>query len=328
MRRREFIAVLGGVMAAWPFPARAQQRVYRIGHLAIAAPTDTPPPPPANWDAFVRGLRDAGYVEGRNIEFEHRSAHDQPELFPKLASELADLKVDVIFARGTSALAAAKNATRTIPITGIDLEIDPVEAGLAASIARPGGNITGMFLDLSELSGKHLQILKEIMPGASRVAVLGDFNINAAQFRELARVAGNFALETQAVELKNATNLDDAFEAAKKWRADSLIVLSSPVSLAHRVRIGELAAKAGLPTIYLYRPHVSAGGLISYGPDLPDMFRRCGGYVGRILGGTKPADLPIERPARFELVVNVKTAKALGITIPETILTRADEVIE
>jgi putative tryptophan/tyrosine transport system substrate-binding protein len=328
MRRREFIAVLGGVMAAWPFRAGAQQRVYRIGHLAIAAPTDTPPPPPANWDAFVRGLRDAGYVEGRNIEFEHRSAHDQPELFPKLASELADLKVDVIFARGTSALTAAKNATRTIPITGIDLEIDPVEAGLAASIARPGGNITGMFLDLSELSGKHLQILKEIMPGASRVAVLGDFSINAAQFRELARVAGNFALETQAVELKNATNLDDAFEAAKKWRADSLIVLSSPVSLAHRVRIGELAAKAGLPTIYLYRPHVSAGGLISYGPDLPDMFRRCGGYVGRILGGTKPADLPIERPARFELVVNLKTAKALGITIPETILTRADEVIE
>jgi putative ABC transport system substrate-binding protein len=328
MRRREFIALLGGVMAAWPLRARAQQRVYRIGHLAIAAPTDTPPPPPANWDAFVRGLRDAGYVEGRNIQFEHRSAHDQPELFPKLASELADLKVDVIFARGTSALAAAKDATRTIPITGIDLEIDPVEAGLAASIARPGGNITGMFLDLSELSGKHLQILKEILPRASRVAVLGDFKINAAQFRELARVAGNFALETQAVELKNATTLDDAFEAATKWRADSLIVLSSPVSLAHRVRIGELAAKAGLPTTYLYRPHVSAGGLVSYGPDLPDMFRRCGEYVGRILGGTKPADLPIERPARFELVVNLKTAKALGITIPETILTRADEVIE
>jgi putative ABC transport system substrate-binding protein len=185
-----------------------------------------------------------------------------------------------------------------------------------------------MFLDLSELSGKHLQILKEIMPGASRVAVLGDFKINAAQFRELGRVADKFALETHAVELKNATNLDDAFEAAKKWRADSLIVLSSPVSLAHRARIAELAAKAGLPTIYLYRPHVSAGGLISYGPDLPDMFRRCGEYVGRILGGTKPADLPIERPARFELVVNLKTAKALGIMIPETILTRADEVIE
>jgi putative ABC transport system substrate-binding protein len=328
MRRREVIAVLGGAMAAWPFRARAQQRVYRIGHLAIAAPTDTPPPPPANWDAFVRGLRDAGYVEGRNIEFEHRSARDQPELFPKLASELADLKVDVIFARGTWALAAAKDATRTIPITGIDLEIDPVEAGLVASIARPGGNITGMFLDLSELSGKHLQILKEIMPRTSRVAVLGDSSINAAQFRELARVAHNFAIETEAVELKNAANLEHAFEAARTWHADSLIVLSNPVSLAHRVRIGELADKAGLPTIYLYRAHVSAGGLISYGPDLPDMFRRCGGYVGRILGGTKPADLLIERPARFEMVVNLKTAKALGMTIPDAILTRVDEVIE
>ena len=329
MRRRDFITLTGGA-AAWPLAARAQQseRTWRIGHLAIAAPTDTPPPPPANWDAFVQGLREAGYTEGRNIAFEHRSAHDQPELFPKLASELADLRVDVIFARGTWALAAAKNATRTIPIAGIDLEIDPVEAGLVASIARPGGNITGMFLDLSELSGKHLQILKEIIPGTSRVTVLGDPNINAAQFRELARVARSLALQTQAVELKNATNLDVAFEAAKNWGADALIVLSNPLSLAHRVRIGELAAKAGLPTMYLYRAHVSAGGLISYGPDLPDMFRRCGSYVGRILGGTKPSDLPIERPARFELLVNLKTAKALGITIPETILVRADEVIE
>src|SRR5438105_5327907 len=175
MKRREFIMLLGGTMASWPLAARSQQPArYRIGHLAIAAPTDTPPPPPANWNAFVQGLREAGYIEGRNLEFEHRSAHDQPELFPKLASELADVKVDVIFARGTWALAAAKNATRTIPIVGIDLEIDPVEAGLVTSIARPGGNITGMFLDLSELSGKHLQILKEIIPATSRVAVLGE----------------------------------------------------------------------------------------------------------------------------------------------------------
>ena len=224
MKRRDFITLLGGGTVAWPIVARAQQRRYRIGHLAIAAPTDTPPPPPANWDAFVQGLREAGYTEGRNIAFEHRSAHDQPELFPKLASELADLRVDVIFARGTWALAAAKNATRTIPIAGIDLEIDPVEAGLVASIARPGGNITGMFLDLSELSGKHLQILKEIIPGTSRVTVLGDPNINAAQFRELARVARSLALQSQAVELKNATNLDDAFEATKNWGADALIV--------------------------------------------------------------------------------------------------------
>jgi putative tryptophan/tyrosine transport system substrate-binding protein len=328
MKRRDFITLLGGAAGMWPMVARGQQRRYRIGHLAIAAPTDTPPPPPANWNAFVQGLREAGYKEGENIEFEHRSAHDQPELFPKLASELADLKVDVIFARGTWALAAAKNATRMIPIAGIDLEIDPVEAGLVASIARPGGNITGMFLDLSELSGKHLQLLKEITPPTSRVAVLGEPDINAPQLRELARVARALALETHAVELKNATNLDGAFDAAKNWRADALIVLSNPLSLAYRTRIGELAVKAGLPTIYLYRAHAEAGGLISYGPDLPDMFRRCGGYGARILGGTRPADLPIERPARFEMAVNLKAAKAVGITIPETILVRADEVIE
>jgi putative tryptophan/tyrosine transport system substrate-binding protein len=329
MRRREFISLLGGATVPWPLAARAQQPArYRIGHLAIAAPTDTPAPPPANWDAFVQGLREAGYIEGRNIAFEHRSAHDQPELFPKLALELASLKVDVIFARGTWALAAAKNATRTIPIAGIDLEIDPVEAGLVESIARPGGNLTGMFLDLSELSGKHLQILNEIIPGTSRVAVLGNPDINASQVRELERVAQSLQMQTRVVGMRKAADLDGAFDTAKNWRADALIVLSNPLSLAYRTRIADVAAKAGLPTIYLYRAHVGAGGLVSYGPDLPDMFRRCGGYVGRILGGTKPADLPIERPARFDLVVNLKTAKALGITIPETILVRADEVIE
>jgi putative tryptophan/tyrosine transport system substrate-binding protein len=329
MKRRKFITLLGGAAASWSLAARGQQPPrYRIGHLAIAAPTDTPPPPPANWDAFVQGLHEIGYREGQNIAFEHRSAHDRPELFPKLALELASLKVDVIFARGTWALAAAKNATRTIPIVGIDLEIDPVEAGLVASIARPGGNITGLFLDLSELSGKHLEILKEIIPGTSRVAVLGNPDINAPQIRELERVARLLAVQIRAVDVENATDLDGAFDTAKNWRADALIVLSNPLNLAHRTRIGDLAEKTGLPTIYLYRAHVDAGGLISYGPDLPDMFRRCGVYVGRILGGTKPADLPIERPARFELAVNLKIAKALGISIPETILVRADEVIE
>src|SRR5436190_9400709 len=255
MRRRKFIALLGAAAAAWPVVGRAQQRRYRIGHLAIAAPTDTPPPPPANWNAFVQGLREAGYIEGRNLEFEHRSAHDQPELFPKLASELADVKVDVIFARGTWALAAAKNATRTIPIVGIDLEIDPVEAGLVESIARPGGNITGLFLDLSELSGKHLQILKEIIPGTSRVAVLGNSDINATQIRELERVARSLAVQIRAVDVKIDTDLNDAFNAAKDWRADALIVLSNPLSLAYRTQIGVFAEKAGRPTNYLYRAH-------------------------------------------------------------------------
>jgi putative ABC transport system substrate-binding protein len=327
MRRREFVSLIGSAVA-WPLTAQAQQPTrYRIGHLAFAAPTDTPPPP-ANWDAFVQGLREAGYTEGQNIAFEHRSAHDQPELFPKLAHELTKLGVDVIFARGTWALVAAKSATRTIPTVGIDLEIDPVEAGLVTSIARPGGNITGMFLDLSELSSKHLQFLKEIIPGLSRVAILGNSDVNASQLRELDRIAGSLSVDIRSVDVKAATDLDGAFDAAKNWRADALIVLSNPLSLAHRTRIGELATKAGLPTIHLYRAHVDAGGLISYGPDLPDMFRRCGGYVGRILRGAKPADLPIERPARFELVVNLKTAKALGLTVHPTLIARADEVIE
>src|SRR5438105_824948 len=279
MQRRDFVSLLGGAVA-WPLAAYAQRPApYRVGHLAIAAPTDTPAPPPANWHAFVQGLREAGYTEGQNIAFEHRSAHDRPELFPKLAAELANLNVDVIFARGTWALAAAKERTGTIPIVGIDLEIDPVEAGLVASIARPGGNITGMFLDLAELSGKHLQFLKEIIPGTSRIAVLGNPDINAPQIRELERVARSLAVQTRAVDVKNATHFDGAFEAAKNWHAEALIVLSNPLSLAYRTQIGDLAKKTGLPTINLYRAHVDAGGLISYGPDLPDMFRRCGGYA-------------------------------------------------
>src|SRR5438132_10001631 len=324
MRRREFNALLGAAVVSPPMASAQQSTHYRIGHLAIAAPTDTPPPPPANWDAFVRGLLEAGYMEGRNIAFEHRSAHDQPELFPKLAFELASLKVDVIFARGTWALAAARDATRTIPIVGIDLEIDPVEAGLVASIARPGGNITGMFLDLAELSGKHLQFLKEIIPGTSRVAVLGDTDINASQLRELDRVARSLALQTQAIELKTATNLESAFASAKNWGADALIVLSNPLNLAYRTRIGELAARAGLPTIYLYRAHVDAGGLVSYGPDLPDMFRRCGVYVSRILGCSKPADLLFERPAMIALFVNLRSEKTIGCTMPYICYGHAD----
>jgi ABC-type uncharacterized transport system substrate-binding protein len=197
MRRREVIVLIGSAAMTCSRSVRAQHTTrYLIGHLTIAAPTDTPPPPPANWNAFVEGLRESGYLEGRNISFEHRSAHGRPEFSPKLASELANLKVDVIFARGTWALNAAQHATRSIPIVGIDLEIDPVEAGLAASIARPGGNITGLFLDLSQLSGKQLEILKEIKPGVSRVGVVGDAVINAPQLRELERVAQSLWVQT------------------------------------------------------------------------------------------------------------------------------------
>jgi putative ABC transport system substrate-binding protein len=329
MERRGFLCFVGGLLAS-RVAARAQAgKVYRIGHLVIASPNDLPPPPPANWNAFVEGLSESGYAEGKNIVFEHRSAHGNPTLFPNLAAELSERKVDVIFARGTWALNAAKDATSTIPIVGIDLEIDPVASGLVESVARPGRNVTGLFLDLSELSGKHLQILREIAPGMSRVAFLGDPAINKSQLGELERVAGSLSVETRLLDpVQGAADAERAFEEAKRWGAHAVVVLSNPLLLAFRTLITGLASRAALPAIHLYRVYVHAGGLISYGPDLPDMFRRCGVYVARILGGAKAGDLPIERPARFELALNVKAAKALNLRIPETIMVRADEVIE
>src|SRR4051794_7065914 len=240
-RRREFITLLGGAAAAWPVAARAQQagKVYRIGHLAIAAPTDTPPPPPANWDAFLQGLRETGYEEGRDIAFEHRSAPEQPELFPKLALDPASLKVGPIFARGTWALSAAKDAAHTIPVVAIDPEIDPVKAGFVASIARPGGNITGLFLDLSEVSGKHLQILKEIIPRASRVAVLGNPDINAPQVRELERVAQSLSMQTRVLEVKKPLTWT-MLSAQRRTGAPTLLSfcrIRSASRIEHRLRL-------------------------------------------------------------------------------------------
>ena len=217
MRRREFIRYLGAAVSAWP-AAAATQLSYRVGHLVIAAPTDTAAVPSTNWEGFVQGLRDAGYVEGRNVVFEHRSAADRPERFLALAAELTELKVDLIFARGTWALSAAKRATQTIPIVGIDLEIDPIETGLVSSLARPGGNITGLFLDLAELSGKHVQILKEMIPRISRIAVLGNADINASQLRELERVGRSVALETKAIEFRTTTGTINSCGDMPPWK--------------------------------------------------------------------------------------------------------------
>ena len=314
------------ILLAAPLAVDGQStRVPRIGVLTTGNPRSAPP---ANWEAFVQGLRVSGYVEGKNIAFEHRYAEGRPELFPDLAADLVRLKVDVIFARGPWAVPAAKSATRTIPIIGIDLESDPIAQGLVESLARPGGNITGMFLDLAELSGKQLQILKEIVPRLSRVAVLADPAVNSSQLRELRVVARLLAVQIQALEMKSSKDLKGALEATQKGYAEALIVLGNPLTLASRTLIGEIAVKQRLPTIYPVGAHVEAGGLISYGPDLPDMFRRCGVYVGRILGGAKPAELPVERPVRFNLVINLKTAKALGLTIPPSLRLRADQVIE
>jgi len=306
--------------------AKAQPaRLPRIGVLTTASSASSPS---ANYEAFVQGLRESGYIEGRNVLLEQRYAEERPKLFPALAADLVRLNVDLIFARGPWAVAAATSATKTIPIVGIDLETDPVANGLVKSLARPGGNLTGMFLDLAELSGKQLQILKEINPGLSRVAVLGDSAVNSSQLKELRIVAESAAVQIQPLEMKTAKDLTGAFEAENKRRSDALIVLSNPLTLAARSQIAGIAAKRRLPSVYLYGAHVEAGGLLSYGPNLPDMFRRCGVYAARILGGHRPADLPLERPTKFEMVLNLKTAKALGLTIPPALLARADQVIE
>ena len=321
------LVILALSLTLAPVVAAAQPagKAWRVGVLTTGNPHSAPP---ANWDGFLQGLRESGYVEGQNIAIEQRYAEGKPELFPDRAADLVRLKVDVIFARGPWAVSAAKAATRTIPIIGLDLESDPISDGFVKSLARPGENITGMFLDLAELSGKQLQILKEIIPKLSRVAILGDSAVNASQLRELRMVARSLAVQTQALEMKSSKDLESAFEAANKGRATALIVLSNPLTLASRAQIGDMATKRRLPTMYLYRAHVDAGGLISYGPDLPDMFRRCGEYVGRILGGAKPSELPVERPVKFDLVINLKTANALGLTIPQLVLVRADEIIQ
>jgi putative ABC transport system substrate-binding protein len=317
---------LTGSLLAAPLAVEAQPaRLPRIGILTTASSASSPS---ANYESFVQGLRESGYVEGRNVLLEQRYAEERPQVFPALAADLVRLKVELIFARGPWAVTAATSATRTIPIVGIDLESDPVANGLVKSLARPGGNLTGMFLDLAELSGKQLQILKEINPRLSRVAVLGDSAVNSSQIRELRITAGSAAVQIQSLEMKTAKDLTGAFEAENKRPSDALIVLSNPLTLASRSQIAGIAAKRRLPSMYLYGAHVEAGGLLSYGPDLPDMFRRCGVYAARILGGAKPAELPLERPAKFELAINMKTAKSLGLTIPPSLLQRADQVIE
>ncbi len=236
--------------------------------------------------------------------------------------------IDVIFARGAGALAATRNATGTIPIVAVDLESDPVAMGFVRNLAQPGGNVTGVFLDLPELSGKQLQLLRDIIPKISRVAVLGDPVLNAPQFRATADAARTLAIEVQRLEVRASTDLGGALETAKRGGAGAVILLSSPLVFAHRTEIGSVAAARHLPAVSMFVEFAEAGGLMVYGPSLREAFRRCGGYVARILQGARPADLPVERPEKFNLVINLKTAKALGLTIPASLLQRADQVIE
>ena len=329
MRRREFITFIGGA-ATLPFAARAQQKSMPVvGFLGIG-PSDVNEP---NVSAFRQGLAGLGYVEGRNILIEYRWAEGKPEQFPVLAAELVALKVDVILtAGGTLAALAAKQATTTLPIV-FGVVGDPIAEGLVASLARPGGNVTGLSNVTNDLIGKWLELLKQVVPGVSLVALLWKPDSMPDRAREVrlkeAYVSAQaLGVQLQVVEARGPADLDRAFLEISAKGASALVVLTTPVFGIERQRIADLAAKNRLPTVYASRNYVDVGGLMSYGPNFADLHRRAASYVDKILKGAKPSDLPVEQPTKFEFVINLKTAKALGIEVPPTLLARADEVIE
>jgi len=318
--RRAFLTMIGGLLAT-PGVAGAQPASSaRVGILGVT------PSNLATREAFVRGLAQGGYTEGRNVSFEHRHAGGDVERLAELAAELVRLDVNVIFARGPAAVGTAHKATSSIPIVAVDLESDPVALGFAKSLSRPGGNVTGVFLDLPELSGKQIELLKQVIARLSRVAVLGDPEANAAQFRATEAAARTLGVQLQMLEARTSKGLQDALESARRGRAEAVIVLSSPIVFADRARIGTVAVTKGLAAVSLFGEFAEAGGLLSYGPSLTESFRRCGVYVGKILAGAKPGDLPIERPDKFELAINLKTATTLRLTIPQLLQLRADRL--
>jgi putative ABC transport system substrate-binding protein len=325
--RRTFIAgLVGGVVAA-PLAAVAQQagRVYRLGYLS----TPTRESVERGLAAFLQTLRDLGWVEGRNLLIEYRWAEGDVERLPALAAELVGRNVDVIVAPAGSAALAAKKVTSAIPIVMI-FASDPVETGLVASLRQPGANITGTtFTPGPEIFGKQLQILKEAVPGAARVAMLSNpaDPSFALQLREVESTSRSLGIRLQHVEARGPEQFDDAFAAMARERADALLVTGTSTFLAHRTRLAELALKGRLPTMHSFRESVEAGGLMAYAVNMADFVGRAAGYVDKILKGAKPADLPIEQPTKFQLIINLKVARALGITVPQPVVLRADELI-
>src|SRR6266576_1127126 len=328
-RRSAGLALLLGLaFGAAPIAATAQQagKVYRIGYLS----TPTRESVEHGLQAFLRKLRELGWVDGQNLIIEYRWAEGNVERLPDLAADLVRRKVDVIVAPAGSAALAAKTATTSIPIVMI-FPSDPVETGLVASLSRPGGNITGTtFTAGPEIFGKQLQILKEAIPQASRVAILSNpaDRSFALQVRDVAATARSLRIRLQHVEARGPQEFESAFAAMAREHADALLVTGSSTFLAHRARLAELAMKGRLPTMLSFRESVEAGGLMAYAVNMADFVGRAAVYVDKILKGAKPADLPVEQPTNFELVINLKTAKALGLTVPDTLLARADEVIE
>ncbi len=326
--RRTFLSTVAGGLLAAPFAADAQPagKVYRVGYLAAGSVTANP----RNLEAFRQGLRELGWVEGHNLVIEYRSAEGRFDRLPELAAELVRLKVDVIAAAPTPAAMAAKKATATVPIVGVSLT-EPVGIGLIESLARPGGNVTGVAYSVgTDIFGKDLELLKEVVPKVRRVAVLSnpDGPVQPLTISNVKAAARALGLELQLVEARGPGDFDGAFATMARERAGALFVVTDPVFIPHRARLTGLAAKNRLPSMFTQRADVEAGGLISYGPNFADMYRRAATYVDKILKGAKPADLPVEQPTTFELVINLKTAKALGLTIPPSLLQRADEVIQ
>jgi putative ABC transport system substrate-binding protein len=321
-RRRFLLTSLAGAVAA-PLPGGAQQagKVPRVGYVTSAARS-------INVDAFDQGLRELGYTIGRDIIVEYRFGEGRLDRLPALVDELLRLKVEVLYAPSPQALRAARHATRTVPIVGIDLETDPVEAGWVKSLAQPGGNLTGFFLDIPELSGKQVQFLTEALPGLQRVAVLWDASVATSQFKATGAVAQAARLTLQSLAFRQPDDFAASFETARNQRAQALVVLSAPSVFLNLKRLANLALQSRLPAICVFPQFAEAGGLMGYGPNLTDLFRQAASYVDRVLKGTRPAELPIQRPTVFKLMVNLQTAKALGLTIPPSLLARADQVIE
>ena len=326
MRRREFITLLGGAAAAWPLVARAQQagKIYRIGFL-----WDSPDAFLDALEAFRQGLRDLGYVEGRNIAIEYRWAEGKPERMRELAEELVRLKVDVIVAPSSIYTEAAKRATSTIPIIFVS-HADPLGSRHVASLARPGGNITGLSLMMTETNVKGLELLKEAVPGISRVAVIFDpaTPSHGPGLKAVKAAGPTLGLRIQSVPVRSATEFDSAFTAIVGERADAVLVLSTPLFISGAKRLAELSLAHKLPSLFGPKHHVQEGGLMSYSPDRADLWRRGAIYVDKILRGIDPADLPVQQPTKFEIAINLKTAKSIGLAIPPSLLGRADEVIE
>jgi len=319
------ILVLNVILA--PHAADAQQagKVYRIGILeTIAASRNA-----TNIDAFRQGLKELGYVEGQNLAIEYRSADGRAERFADLAAELLWLQVDLIVTRGTPAALAAKKATKTVPIV-MAASGDPLGSGIVASLARPGGNITGLSSIVADLGPKRLELLKEALQTVSRVGVVANMSNPAieAEWRQIQAAARLLGIDTELLDIRTEVDIESAFEKVRRRRADALIVTLDALTQTNRERIATLSAKHRLPAVYASREFMEVGGLLAYGVSYPHLYRRAATFVDRIFKGTKPGELPVEQPTRFDLVINLKTAKALGLTIPQTVLLQADQVIE